>query len=84
MFAPAIGILEDPVTGNANGPLGAYLARYKLVNTANAVFTFKAKQGEALGRTGIVDVEVGLKDGFPVKVRVGGRAVGIFKTEIEL
>ena len=25
MFAPAIGIDEDPVTGNANGPLGAYL-----------------------------------------------------------
>ena len=25
MFAPAIGIAEDPVTGNANGPLGAYL-----------------------------------------------------------
>jgi PhzF family phenazine biosynthesis protein len=25
MFAPAIGIQEDPVTGNANGPLGAYL-----------------------------------------------------------
>ena len=25
MFAPAIGINEDPVTGNANGPAGAYL-----------------------------------------------------------
>ena len=25
MFAPAIGIREDPVTGNANGPLGIYL-----------------------------------------------------------
>ena len=24
MFAPAIGIPEDPVTGNANGPMGAY------------------------------------------------------------
>ncbi|MBL8967023.1 MAG: PhzF family phenazine biosynthesis isomerase, partial [Spirochaetaceae bacterium] len=28
MFAPAIGIAEDPVTGNANGPLGAYLTRH--------------------------------------------------------
>lgn len=25
MFAPAVGINEDPVTGNANGPLGGYL-----------------------------------------------------------
>ena len=24
MFAPAIGINEDPVTGNANGPLGVF------------------------------------------------------------
>lgn len=22
MFSPAIGIVEDPVTGNANGPMG--------------------------------------------------------------
>ena len=28
MFAPAIGINEDPVTGNANGPFGAYLIHY--------------------------------------------------------
>ncbi len=28
MFAPIIGINEDPVTGNANGPLGAYLTHY--------------------------------------------------------
>ena len=28
MFAPAIGIQEDPATGNANGPLGAYLVHF--------------------------------------------------------
>jgi PhzF family phenazine biosynthesis protein len=31
MFAPAIGIAEDPVTGNAAGPLGAYLLHNRLV-----------------------------------------------------
>ena len=31
MFAPAIGIPEDPVTGNANGPLGGYLVHHKLL-----------------------------------------------------
>jgi PhzF family phenazine biosynthesis protein len=33
MFAPAIGIAEDPVTGNANGPLGAYLIRHDLAGS---------------------------------------------------
>lgn len=32
MFAPIIGINEDPVTGNAHGPLGAYLVHHGLVD----------------------------------------------------
>jgi PhzF family phenazine biosynthesis protein len=39
MFAPAIGIYEDPVTGNANGPLGAYLVHYKIVPNNGSVFS---------------------------------------------
>lgn len=40
MFAPAIGINEDPVTGNANGPLGAYLVHHRLVEHNGASFDF--------------------------------------------
>lgn len=84
MFAPAIGIDEDPVTGNANGPLGAYLIKHNLVKHNNSLFSFKAEQGHAIGRSGIVNVSVLIEDGEPVQVRVGGSAVIIFKTEIEL
>jgi PhzF family phenazine biosynthesis protein len=84
MFAPAIGIAEDPVTGNANGPLGAYLVHHQLVAPTGPVFRFRAQQGEALGRPGIVEVEVRLEGGIPVQTRVGGRAVIVFQTEIEL
>jgi PhzF family phenazine biosynthesis protein len=84
MFAPAIGIPEDPVTGNANGPLGAYFVKHQLAKTRNGVFKFNARQGEAMGRPGIVEVEVDMQDGNPVQVRVGGRAVLAFKTEIEI
>jgi len=84
MFAPAIGIAEDPVTGNANGPLGAYLAKHQIVNTENDKLIFKARQGEAIGREGTVEVEVDLQNGSPIRVRVGGSAVVAFKTEIEL
>ncbi len=84
MFAPAIGIPEDPVTGNANGPLGAYLIRHRLVPFCGAEFTFRAKQGEAMGRPGTVEVFVGLNAEDPVSVKVGGRAVMILKTEMEI
>lgn len=84
MFAPAIGISEDPVTGNANGPLGAYLVQHQLVPVRDNVFSFRARQGEAIGRPGTVDVTVELEGGKPKVVRVGGRAVVAFKTELEL
>jgi PhzF family phenazine biosynthesis protein len=82
MFAPAIGINEDPVTGNANGPLGAYLIEHKIVNFQQGKFHFKAKQGESMGREGIIEVEVDVKNGVPGTVRIGGNAVVVFKTEI--
>lgn len=84
MFAPAIGINEDPVTGNANGPLGAYLLHHKLVETNGFVFTFNAKQGEAIQRTGTVEVSVHIEDAEPVKVQVGGNAVIVFETELAI
>lgn len=84
MFAPAIGIPEDPVTGNANGPLGAYLVQHGLVDMENGTYQFTARQGEAIGRPGEVDVVVTVVDGKPQTVQVGGRAVVVFKTELEL
>lgn len=84
MFAPAIGIKEDPVTGNANGPLGAYLVHHNLVKHNNSLFRFKAKQGEAIGRPGIIEVEVKIEDKEPVEVKVSGNAVIIFKSELSL
>jgi PhzF family phenazine biosynthesis protein len=84
MFAPAIGINEDPVTGNANGPLGAYLVKNKLVVYDNDVFSFTARQGEAMGRLGSMEVSVDIENGIPRKVQILGSAVTIFKTVIEL
>jgi len=84
MFAPAIGINEDPVTGNANGPLGAYLVKHNLVKTNGETFSYKGKQGEAINRPGIIEVEVEIENGLPRKVKIGGRARVVFKTEIEL
>jgi PhzF family phenazine biosynthesis protein len=84
MFAPAIGIPEDPVTGNANGPLGAYLVYNNFLEIQDGSVTFKGKQGEAIGRPGIVTVTVEVKGGQPVKVQVSGDATIAFKTEMEI
>ena len=82
MFAPAIGIKEDPVTGNANGPLGAYLVHHNLVNHDNQGYAFKAKQGEAIGRTGVIEVKVKIEDRLPVEVEISGNAVIVYQTEL--
>lgn len=84
MFAPAIGINEDPVTGNGNGPLGAYLVHNKLAEHNGKMLSFRGEQGVALGRPGYVDVDVTIENGVPMKVVVGGRAVVVFQTEIEI
>ena len=84
MFAPAIGINEDPVTGNANGPLGAYLVHHKLVKHNGSVFKFNAKQGEAIGRAGIIEVEINIEKEEPVEVRISGEAVTVFQSELLL
>lgn len=84
MFAPAIGINEDPVTGNANGPLGAYLVKNKLVRGGVESFSFLGAQGEAIGREGIVEVLVSIQNDEPKLVKIAGEAVVIFRTIIEI
>jgi len=84
----ALGITnEDPVTGNANGPLGAYLVKHKILEVkqnGDDQVSFRAIQGEAMGRPGIVNVIVDSENGLPVTVRIGGDAVIAFKTEISV
>lgn len=75
MFAPGIGIDEDPVTGNANGPLGAYLVRHGLIAVHGDEVRFRARQRGRDGRGGFMDVTVRVMDGQPVAVAIEGRAV---------
>jgi PhzF family phenazine biosynthesis protein len=88
MFAPAIGIAEDPVTGDANGPLGAYLIRHNLAGPDAVRMGLKAwmRQGEVIGRPGQVRVEVAVDptSGQPNAVRVGGNARIVFRTELAI
>lgn len=82
MFAPAIGIAEDPVTGNANGPLGAYLTHYGKIGKSPDGYTFDIKQGEAINRKGYMKVHVYSDAEGPTLIKISGHACIAFKTEI--
>jgi PhzF family phenazine biosynthesis protein len=86
MFCPALGIPEDPVSGNAHGLLGAYLADQGLLQHAGATAKFTGAQGHHLNRAGRVDVELEFtqKDGENKLdgVWIIGQAASIFETAI--
>lgn len=84
MFAPAIGIEEDPVTGNANGPLGGYLVQNKIVEYQDNQFEFNGCQGEKIDRMGVVNVKVNVQNNVPTLIQIMGDAVVVFKTEIKI
>lgn len=73
MFAPAIGINEDPVTGNANGPAGAYLVHHDLIECDQKV-TYWGYQGFAIEKPGRVLVTVEKTDSI-LQVSIAGQAV---------
>jgi PhzF family phenazine biosynthesis protein len=83
MFAPAVGINEDPVTGNASGPVGAYLSRYNRLKSAEYV-SFLARQGEAMMRSGLVRVHIRRRGDEIVEVSITGDAVIVFQSELFL
>jgi trans-2,3-dihydro-3-hydroxyanthranilate isomerase len=76
MFAPALGVAEDPATGSASGALGAYLVKHGLVE-AKPTARILVEQGYEMGRPSAIHVEVDAGDSGPTEVRVGGRAVEV-------
>lgn len=84
MFAPGIGINEDPVTGNANGPLGGYLIQNEIVAFDGNEFGFNGRQGEKIDRLGVIKVKVSIEANKPKLIQIKGDAVVVFKTEIEI
>jgi trans-2,3-dihydro-3-hydroxyanthranilate isomerase len=74
MFAPGLGVHEDPATGSASGPLGCYLVKHGVVPPDQAA-TILSLQGVKMGRPSRVHIAIGLDDGEITGVQVGGEAV---------
>lgn len=83
MFAPGAGITEDPATGSAAGPLGAYLAAHGVLPGDRT--SFIVEQGIEMGRPSRIWVEVGRDgSGVPNAIRVGGTTVPVISGTIQL
>jgi trans-2,3-dihydro-3-hydroxyanthranilate isomerase len=74
MFAPAIGILEDPATGSASGAMGAYLVHNGLVEVG-PLTEIIIEQGYEIGRPSRILVQVESDDDAIQTVKVGGQVV---------
>jgi trans-2,3-dihydro-3-hydroxyanthranilate isomerase len=74
MFAPGLGVFEDPATGAASGPLGCYLVKHGVVppEEAGAILSL---QGVKMGRPSRIHIAIGLGGGEISRVQVGGEAV---------
>ena len=84
MFCPALGIAEDPVSGNAHGMLGVYLARHRLLGPAAERVHFGGAQGHHVNRPGRVEIELEFRDETVAGVWIVGQATAIFETQISL
>jgi trans-2,3-dihydro-3-hydroxyanthranilate isomerase len=83
MFAPMFGVFEDPATGSASGPLGAYLVRHGIVS-GDPAHRIVSLQGVAMGRPSRIHVDIDGTAGDITRVRVGGTAVLVAEGELRL
>ncbi len=78
MFTPEAGVVEDPATGGASGPLGGYLVRHGVVPLAAAAGGIVSVQGVKMGRPSRIHVRVEASSPADIgRVHVGGTAVRV-------
>ncbi len=73
MFAPIMGITEDPATGAASGPLGAYLVNYGLAEDPENIISL---QGVEMGRPSQINIRITQDAAGAINgVYIGGQSV---------
>jgi trans-2,3-dihydro-3-hydroxyanthranilate isomerase len=82
MFAPSIGILEDPATGSASGALGAYLVQNGVVDVAPTTEII-VEQGYEIERPSQIIVRVESDDDIIQTVKVGGECVTVVEGSLK-
>ena len=81
MFAPALGVDEDPATGSAAGPLAVHLARHGRIAFGQQI---EIRQGAELGRPSLLRARAVGSAERVERVEVGGSAVIVARGEFLL
>jgi trans-2,3-dihydro-3-hydroxyanthranilate isomerase len=81
MFAPDIGVAEDPATGSATGPLAALMMRRGLLPLENGL-RLVSEQGTKMGRRSLLHVLVHIDGTADPVIEVGGSVVPIATGEM--
>ena len=81
MFAPTAGVLEDPATGSAAGPLAVHACRHGLVEWGEWI---EISQGVEIGRPSTLFARADAESGEVSRVLVGGRAIVVARGEFRL
>jgi PhzF family phenazine biosynthesis protein len=84
MFCPALGIPEDPASGNAHGMLGVYLVNQGLLHPENGHVVFRGRQGQWVRRPAVIDVEVETSGKVAQSVKIVGDAVIVYEAEVKV
>ncbi len=85
MFAPGLGVPEDPATGSAAGALGSFLVRHGVVQPRNGIAAITVDQGIEMLRPSRIHTEIAVGNGGEItEVRVGGAAVTVITGEVTL
>lgn len=74
MFAPALGITEDPATGSANGCLAGYLSHYRYFGSDQV--NIRVEQGYEINRPSLLLLKAE-KIGDLIQVEVGGNVIKV-------
>jgi trans-2,3-dihydro-3-hydroxyanthranilate isomerase len=82
MFAPDLGVTEDPATGSAAAALAAHLAKH--VTRPDGTLKWTIEQGIEMGRKSVLYLEADKNDGDVMSVRVGGYAVTVSEGQFTL
>ena len=82
VFAPMLGVEEDPATGAAAAALGGYLG--VRADGGDGTLRWVVEQGFEMGRPSILEVEADRRGGAVTAVRVGGASVMVGEGGIEV
>jgi PhzF family phenazine biosynthesis protein len=83
-FAPFHGVPEDPVTGSAQGPMGAIHLQHRVEDGADGAFEFVGEQGDHMRRAGRVAVRVWRERGAIQDLEIAGTAVKMLEGAISV